>query len=169
MKKIILVSMVFLFTGCEGDDDKGSTSSGSGTTLSSASGAGATADFSAIAGTYAGTATGTATASPLSGVAIQETRTYDVVVVINNNGQMTLTADGEVVQGQLGPDRTLSVTQDFEIVKEDGDRCQGPVTYSARVEGTRIIGDLSGDGACVYQGTEWDVDINGDLEAVKQA
>ncbi len=163
MKKIILISMVLLLTGCEGDDDKGSTSSGS------ASGAGATADFSAIAGTYAGTATATATASPLSGVAIRETRTYDVVVVINSSGQMTLTADGEVFQGQLGPDQTLSVTQDFEIVKDDGNRCQGPVTYSARVVNAKIIGDLRGDGACVYQGTEWDVDIDGDLAAVKQA
>ncbi len=155
---------VLVLAALAGCDHDSATSSGSGGAALGTPSAGAPSDYSHIAGTYRGDATATAKASS-TGVSIQRTRTEAVEIIIDAAGNVVLNASGKTFSGQLVND-TLSVSnQPVVIQQEDGDRCDGLVNYTARVEGDAINGSMTGSGECTYKGAAYDVSIEGGLRA----
>lgn len=136
-------------------EDEGITASGGGTI----SGDGGSTS-SQYAGTYRGTTDVTYTGDDING-----SDSLPTTVVINSDGTVILTIDGESVRGVISGNQ-LEIA--FTITEtEDGIICTGDALIRATVSGTMLSGPVSGDAECKLALVKRSATLSGSISARK--
>ncbi len=136
-------------------EDDGISSSGGGSSVS---------DGGAESAQYAGTYQGTMQVE-YKGDDIDGDDTLDTTIVISNDGTVSMTIDGETVNGVINGD-TLEIA--FTVTEsEDGITCTGSAVVQATVSGASLSGPVTGDAECSLLLIKKDADLTGTLNATK--
>jgi hypothetical protein len=150
---LIACTLMHSLAGCSEED--GISSSGGGSSVS---------DGGAKSAQYAGTYKG-AMEVEYKGDDVDGDDTLDTTIVIHDNGTVTMTIDGESVNGVINGNM-LEVA--FTVTKsEDGITCVGNAVVRATVSGTSLSGPVSGDAECKLLLIEKNADLTGTLRASK--
>ena len=150
---LITFTLIFSLAGCSEED--GISSSGGGSSVSDGG-----AESAQYAGTYRGT-----TDVAYKGDGVDGTDTLDTTIVIHDNGTVTMTIDGESVNGVINGNQ-LEIA--FTITEsEDGITCEANAVVMATVSGTSLSGPVSGDAECKLLLLERTADLTGTLSASK--
>jgi len=139
--------------GCSEED--GISSSGGGSSVSDGG-----AESAQYAGTYKG-----AMEVEYKGDGVDGDDRLDTTIVIHDNGTVTMTIDGESVNGVINGNRleiAFTVTE-----SEDGITCVGNAVVMATVSGTSLTGPVNGDAECKLLLVEKNADLTGTLRASK--
>jgi len=140
-------------TACSEDD--GISSSGGGSAVS---------DGGAESAQYAGTYKGTMQVE-YNGDGVDGDDTLNTTIVIHNNGTVTMTIDGETVNGVIDGNQ-LEIA--FTVIEsEDGITCTGNALVRATVSGASLSGPITGDAECKLLLLEKNADLSGTLNATK--
>lgn len=146
-------TLVLGLSACSEDD--GISSSGGGSSVSDGG-----AESAQYAGTYKG-----AMEVEYKGDGVDGDDTLDTTIVIHDNGTVTMTIDGESVNGVINGD-TLEVA--FTVTEsEDGVTCEGNALVTATVSGTTLSGPVVGDAECKLLLIKRNADLTGTLTASK--
>ena len=150
---LIACTFILGLVGCSEEDG---ISSSSGGTSAGDGGAGS----AQYAGTYKGTMDVKYTGDDING-----DDKFPITLVINSNGTVVLTMDGETVNGTINGnniDIGLSITQ-----SEDGVTCKGDARVKATVTGNSLSGPVSGDAECKLLLIKKEADLTGTINASK--
>lgn len=156
MKKIVLALFVVALAGC----DSGGSSSGSSAQITESNTTSPENIGAQYAGTYRGTLEGTYVAPDLG---LSDSDSVPVRIVIDNNGNTTVTVDGRSYSGSLDSDRIVAVVNISESY--DDISCTGRINVNARISGNTIRGDANGAGRCNQGSTSTPVQVAGVLNA----
>ena len=150
---LIGCSLLFTLTGCSNEESISSSGGG-------ASGGDGGAQSSIYAGTYKG-----AMDVEYKGDGINGSDSIDTTIVIHDNGTVTMTIDGESVNGVINGSK---LTIEFTVTKsEDGITCKGDAIVKASVAGSSVSGPVSGDAECKLLLLERNATLTGTLNARK--
>lgn len=149
---IILILSVSLF-GCS--EDEGISASGGGTV---------TGDGGATSAQYAGTYRGTIDVT-YQGDGVNGEDSLPTTLVINSDGTVLLTIDGESVRGVINGNQ---VEVAFTITEsDDGVTCTGDALVQATVNGNAVSGPVSGDAECKLALLKRNATLSGRINANK--
>ena len=149
MKKIVLALFVLALVGC----DSGGSSSGSDAQITNTNTTSPENIGAQYAGTYRGRLEGTYTAPQLG---LSDSDSVPVTIVIENNGNTSVTVDGRTYSGSLDTDTITAVVNINETY--DDITCTGRVNVNAQIAGRTISGDANGTGRCNQGLIPWAVD-----------
>ena len=150
---LVVCTLLFGLTACSEDD--GISSSGGGSTTSD--GGSGSAQF---AGTYVGNIK-----VEYKGDGVDGDETLPTTIVINDNGTVTMSIDGESVNGVINGNKIEIV---FTVTEsENGITCKGTARVVATVSGSSISGPVAGDAKCKLLLLERNADLTGTLTATK--
>ncbi len=150
---VVVCTLLFGLTACSEED--GISSSGGGSTVSD--GGSGSAQF---AGTYKGSMN-----VKFKGDGIDGDDTLDTTIVIHDNGTVTMTIDGESVNGAINGTKLEIV---FTVTEsEDGITCKAKARVVATVSGSSLSGPVTGDAECKLLLLERNADLTGTLTATK--
>ncbi len=150
---LIACTLILSLAGCS--DEDGISSSGGGSTVS---------DGGAESAQYAGTYKGTMKVE-YEGDGVDGDDTLATTIVIRDNGTVTMTIDGETVNGAINGNKleiAFTVTE-----SEDGITCVGNAVVKATVSGNSLSGPVNGDAECKLLLIEKNADLTGTLSASK--
>ena len=156
MKKIVLALLVVVLTGC----DSGGSSSGSSTEVINTNPTSPENIGSQYAGTYTGRLEGTYTAPELG---LTDSDSTPVTIVIDSNGNTTVTVEGRSYTGSLDTDTVTAVVTVNETSNDI--TCTGTVNVNARISGRTISGEANGAGECRQGSVQTPVQVAGVLNA----
>ena len=136
-------------------EDEGISASGGGTI---------SGDGGASSSQYAGTYRGTMDVS-YTGDGIDGSDSLPTTLVINSDGTVILTIDGESVRGVINGSQ---VEVAFRVTEsEDGITCTGDALVRATVSGTSLSGPVSGDAECKLALIKRSATLTGSISARK--
>ena len=151
-----LTACIFIFTLTACNDDKSVSSSDGGTQAG---------DGGAESAQYAGTYIGNMKIS-YSGDDVSGSDTFPTTLIINRNGTVSLTAEGEdSVDGVIGGHEisvVLRVTQ-----AKNGVSCEGDAIIQATVNSNALSGPISGQASCKALLAKRDAQLTGTINASK--
>ncbi len=130
------ISLFLIFAVAACSDDSSISSSGAGSLAS---------DGGASSAQYAGTYTGT-TYVRYQGDGIDDEDNFPTTVVVNDNGTVSVTIEGETVDGTINSNKLevgIKLTRE-----EDGVTCTGTMLIKATIDGTSMSGPVDGDAEC---------------------
>ena len=159
MKRFVFALLVLALTGC---DSGGGSSSGSNAEITDSNTTSAENIGTQYAGTYKGTIEGTYTATELG---LSDSDSSPVTIVIDSNGNTTVSVDGRNYSGSLDSD---SITARVNVNETSKDiTCTGTVNVNARISGNTISGEANGTGECRQGSLKTPVQVAGVLNASK--
>ncbi len=156
MKKFVLATLVLILTGC----DSGGSSSGSNAQVTDTNPTSPENIGAQYAGTYRGRLEGTYTAPALG---LSDTDSTPVTIVIERNGNTTVTVEGRSYTGSLDTDTVTAVVNVNETSNDI--TCTGRVNVNARIVGDTINGEANGAGECSQGTVQTPVQVAGVLNA----
>ena len=152
-KRVLLLSATLALAAC---DDGGTDISGGG----GGSGDGGS-ESAKHAGTYQGVVNTKAESKDFGSV----TDKSDMTLVIHKDGTVTLTIEGESVQGSIsGSKFNIPFKIDWS---DDGVTCKGNLVAGGTVSGNTVSGPVSGSGHCNSIGVSTSVKVTGTLSGTK--
>ena len=132
--------------------------------ISSSSGGTSAGDGGANSAQYAGTYRGT-TDVAYTGDGVDGEDSLPTTLVINTDGTVLLTIDGESVGGVISGNQ---VEVAFTITKsEDGVNCKGDALVRGTVSGNSLTGPVSGDAECKLLLIKRNATLTGSISASK--
>ena len=158
MKKVLVALLAMMLVGC----DSGGSSSGSSANVTDSNTTSPGNIGAQYAGTYNGTIEATYVASELG---LSDSDSEPVRIVIESNGDTTITVDGRSYSGSLDTDSITAVVQVNET--HDDIRCVGTVNVTAQISGNTINGRANGSGECSQGSVTTPVQVAGVLNASK--
>ena len=158
MKKIWVALFAVLLIGC----DSGGSSSGSSADVTSSNTTSPENIGAQYAGTYTGVLEATYTATELG---LSDSDSTPVRIVIDANGNTTVTVEGRTYSGSLDSDSITAVVQVNETYEDIS--CQGTINVNAQISGNTINGTANGAGECSQGSVTTPVRVAGVLNASK--
>ena len=159
MKKVLIALFAVVLVGC----DSGGSSSGSNATVTENNQTSPEQIGQQYAGTYQGLLEVTYTATELG---LSESRSEQVTVVIESNGNATIIVDGRTFAGSLDTDRITAVVNVDETYEDI--RCVGRISVEASLTVNAIDGVANGNGTCTQGTVSTPVFVAGTLNATRQ-
>ena len=157
MKRYLLALLVLLLAGC---DSGGGSSSGSSAQVTDSNTTSAANIGAQYAGTYRGKLEGTYVATELG---LSDSGSEDITIVIEANGNTTVSVDGRTYSGSLDTDSITAVVNVNETSRDI--TCTGTVNVNARISGNTISGTANGSGRCSQGSVTTPVQVAGVLNA----
>ena len=152
----LLITLAFCFGLVACDDDS---------SISESDGGSLTGDGGAQSAQYAGTYNGNMYVK-YSGNDVNGDDTLPSTVQINTNGTVSLTTEGETVNGVINANK-LEIGLKLKRT-EDGVKCSGDVLVTATVQGRSLSGPVAGDAECKLLTFERSAKLTGSLTASKR-
>ena len=159
MRKVFIALVAIIIAGC----DSGGSSSGSSANVTDSNTSSPEQIGAQYAGTYAGILEATYTATELG---LSDSESTPISIVIESNGNATITVEGRTYAGSLNTDSITAVINVEETYQDIS--CTGRVSVEASLSTNSIDGTASGMGECSQGSITTPVLVAGVLNATRQ-